>query len=123
MIQNSENLKKGDYVSFSHGGGEDYIKSNAFLILKDFNYLEKAKEYLYEEMDKIFKKRKKISKEKISEEYYDFAWTNIFYCWLEDKGYISKINETNIYIGDFDYFGNMGESWIKEYKEMNANAD
>lgn len=106
MIRNPENktIKAGTTLIFSHGEYDDYTLSGVYICIKDFDYIEEAKKFYFEEMNRQYEENPKGD---------CCVFENAdFDRYLINKGFLILLNPTEIHTGDYYFFD---DSWKDEF--------
>lgn len=115
MIRNPENktIKAGTRVVFSYGENDDYAFKGIYICIKDFNYMEEAKKFYFEEMNRD------------SEEYpYSYVSNDAeFDQYLMNKGFLILCNTTEIHTGDYSFFDDLWKDEFYNQKRKGTNND
>lgn len=89
-------IKAGMAIIFS----SDYSFGQVYIALQDFNYMEEAKKFYMEELEKDI------------DAYVD---SEDFENYLISKGFLGLCNYREIHVGDYSFFDE--DEWEKEFRE------
>ena len=101
-------LKAGMAVVFSHGCYSDYTFGQVYVVSQDFNYMDEAKKYAFEFMEKKYEEGK--------EDFYisSYDLDEHFESYLIKKGFLILCENREIHTGDYSFFD---DEWIRQFKE------
>lgn len=108
-------IKKDTLLTLSMGAYEDYTVSQVFLVNVTFNIDEVAKNYWYQYAEKEYKENPN-----------DFWVYNgdvesTFIDYLLEQGYISKIEQRRVFMGDENFFDSY--KWEEDFKKEKGIVD
>lgn len=103
-------IKSGMAIIFSSGMYSDYSFGQVYIALQDFNYMEEAKKFYMEELEKNYKEHKDI---------YAYLESEDFEEYLISKGFLGLCNYREIHVGDYSFFDEY--EWEKEFREKIKN--
>lgn len=108
-------IKKDTLLTFSYGSYEDYTVTGVFLSNVTFNIEEVAKTYWYQHAEEEYSK--------IPDNFWvwGFSTCSNFPHWLEEQGYITKVEEKRIYLGDEHFFDSY--AWEKDFKKKKGISE
>lgn len=112
MRDDTGTLKAGMAVVFSNGCYSDYNFGEVYVVSQDFNYMDEAKKYAFERMEKAYE-----------EEGEDFCIPDMeegFEAYLIKKGLLILCDNREVHLGDYSFFDD--NDWEKEFlkqKELN----
>lgn len=115
MSINPENkiIKAGTPLVFSHGEYDDYNFNGMYICIKDFNYMEEAKTFYFEEMNREYEEHPNE---------FCCVWENAdFDQYLINKGFLIPCETTQIHTGDYYFFDGLwrDEFYNQKRKEHN----
>ena len=106
MRDDTGTITAGMAIIFSSGMYSDYSFGQVYIALQDFNYMEEAKKFYMEELEKNYKEYKDI---------YAYLESDDFENYLISKGFLGLCNYREIHVGDYSFFDE--DEWEKEFKE------
>ena len=107
MREDTGIIKAGMAVFISKGCYSDYIFSQVYIALKDFNYTEQAKKCFFDYMNK--------KKEEVLEDDDFYIYGIDFESWLIKNGFIGLCENREIHVGDCRFFDD--NNWFEEWKK------
>lgn len=99
-------------IVISSGCYSDYSFGQVYIALKDFNYLEEAKNC-------YFKLAEEKYKSKTEDDFYMVVYNNDFEEYLINNGFLGLCDYREIHVGDYDFFDE--EEWKEEFLEEKNN--
>ena len=93
-------IKAGMAIIFSSGCYSDYSFGQVYIALQDFNYMEEAKKFYMEELEKD------INAYVDSEDFENY---------LISKGFLGLCDYREIHVGDYNFFDE--DEWEKEFRK------
>lgn len=100
-------IKAGMAIVISSGKYSDYSFGQVYVALRDFNYMEEAKKFYMEELEKNYKEH----------DFLDACIdSNDFEKYLVSKGFLGLCDYREIHVGDYSFFDE--DEWLKEFKSM-----
>ena len=100
MRDDTGTIKAGMAIIFSSGAYSDYSFGQVYIALQDFNYMEEAKKFYMEELEKDI------------DTYVD---SDDFEGYLISKGFLGLCDYREIHVGDYSFFDE--DEWEKEFRE------
>lgn len=107
MREDTGIIKAGMAIVISSGCYSDYSFGQVYIALKDFNYMEQAKECFFEFLNK--------NKEEILEDDDYNVWNIDFESWLIEKGFLGLCDYREIHVGNYNFFDDA--TWFEEWKK------
>lgn len=100
MRDDKDIIKAGMAIIFSSGCYSDYSFGQVYIALQDFNYMEEAKKFYMEELEK---------------DIHVCLDSDDFENYLISKGFLGLCDYREIYVGDCNFFNE--DEWEKEFRE------
>ena len=100
-------IKAGMAIVISSGIYSNYSFGQVYIALQDFNYMEEAKKFYMEELEKNYKEHKDI---------YAYLESEDFEGYLVSKGFLGLCDYREIHVGDYSFFDE--DEWLKEFRSM-----
>ena len=94
-------IKAGMAIVISSGMYSNYSFGQVYIALQDFNYMEEAKKFYMEELEKDI------------DVYLD---SDDFENYLISKGFLGLCYYREIHVGDYSFFDE--DEWLKEFRSM-----
>lgn len=118
-------VKAGMAIVISSGCYSDYSFGQVYIALKDFNYMDEAKKFIFEQYDESY------NKESESELYEEFGYPYIDFYELDSKfeayliknGFLGLCDYRNIHIGDNKFFDDLYQEWLEEWEKERGLED
>jgi len=108
-------IKKDTLLTLSMGAYEDYTVSQVFLVNVTFNIDEVAKNYWYQYAEKEYKENPNDFW------VYNADVESTFIDYLLEQGYISKIEQRRVFMGDENFFDSY--KWEEDFKKEKGIVD
>ena len=93
-------IKAGMAIIFSSGKYSDYSFGQVYIALQDFNYMEEAKKFYMEELEKDIN---------------TYVDSEDFENYLISKGFLGICDYREIHVGDYSFFDE--DEWLKEFRK------
>ncbi len=106
MRDDTGTIKAGMAIVISSGEYSDYSFGQVYIALQNFNYMEEAKKFYMEELEKNYKKQV-ILDAYLESEYFEN--------YLVSKGFLGLCDYREIHVGDYSFFDE--DEWKKEFME------
>lgn len=108
-------IKKDSLVTFSYGSYEDHTVTGVFLSNVTFNMEEVAKTFWYQYAEKEYADN--------PDDFWvwGFDVCSAFPQWLVEQGYVTKVEEKRIYLGDEEFFDSY--VWEEDFKKQKGIVD
>ena len=100
MRDDTGTIKAGMAIIFSSGKYSDYSFGQVYIALQDFNYMEEAKKFYMEELEKDIN---------------TYLDSDDFEGYLISKGFLGICDYREIHVGDYSFFDE--DEWLKEFKK------
>lgn len=107
MREDTGIIKAGMAIVISYGRYSDYSFGQVYIALKDFNYMEQAKNCFFDYLNE--------NKEKVLEDDAFFAYGIDFEGWLIKNGFLGLCENREIHVGDCTFFDD--NDWFEEWKK------
>ena len=101
-------VKAGTALVFSSGEYSDYSFGEVYVAACDFNYIEQAKKFWFEEAEKEFQKK--------GRDFYVWVTSLEFESYLVKNGFLVLCQNQEIHTGDYGFFAD--DEWEKEFKRQ-----
>lgn len=105
MRDDTGTIEAGMAIVISSGEYSDYSFGQVYIALQDFNYMEEAKKFYIEELEKNYKEQKILT----------YVDSEDFEEYLVSKGFLGLCNYREIHVGDYSFFDEY--EWKKEFME------
>lgn len=117
MTINPENkiIKAGTPLVLSYGEYDDYNFKGVYMCIKDFNYMEEAEKFYFEEMNREY--------EECPSEFCYVSNNADFDQYLIDKGFLIRCETTQIHTGDYYFFDSLWREDFYNQKKKGTNND
>ncbi len=106
MRDDTSTITAGMAIILSSGMYSDYSFGQVYIALKEFNYMEEAKNFYMEELEKNYKKDK---------HFYSYVDGDDFEGYLISKGFLGLCNYREIHVGDYGFFNE--NEWLEEFRK------
>lgn len=106
MRDDTGTIKAGMAIVISSGCYSYYSFGQVYIVLRDFNYMEEAKKFYMEEMEKNYKEHG---------DFYNHVDSDDFEKYLISKGFLGLCDYREIHVGDYSFFNE--DEWEKEFRE------
>lgn len=100
-------LKAGMAVVFSHGEYSDYQFGQVYICTQDFNYIEEAKKFYFEDAERQWNENKN--------HWFYVDWLD-FESYLIRKGLLALCDYSEVHTGDYGFFDS--DEWEEEFEKM-----
>lgn len=107
MRDDTGTIKAGMAIVVSSGCYSDYTFGQVYIALQDFNYMDEARKFYMEGLEKAYNENKR--------NYWFYPEIEDFERYLISNGFLGLCDYRQIHTGDYGFFDD--DEWKKEFKE------